>query len=147
MNGILKIIYGQFPADFLVCQEARRSVFLLVIEGILEQGILVVHLQILGIYPHISSINCQGSQITASLANGLAARYPFCGNANDESGNGNDGIVHGASLTSDRSGNTNSAYQFNGVSDSIMVADSPELNIRTGQSFSIALWLKVGYVE
>ena len=92
--------------------------------------------------PQISSTNCQGSQITASLANGLAAWYPFCGNPNDESGNGNDGIVHGASLTSDRFGNTNSAYQFNGISDSIRVADAPELNIRTGQSFSIALWLK-----
>ena len=76
------------------------------------------------------------------MANGLAAWYPFCGNPNDESGNGNDGIVHGASLTSDRFGNTNSAYQFNGISDSIRVADAPELNIRTGQSFSIALWLK-----
>ena len=28
--------------------------------------------------------------------NGLVAYYPFNGNANDESGNGNDGIVNGA---------------------------------------------------
>jgi len=32
----------------------------------------------------------------------LVAWYPFNGNANDESGNGNDGIVNGATLTSDR---------------------------------------------
>lgn len=43
---------------------------------------------------------------------GLIAQYPFNGNANDESGNGNDGIVYGATLTQDRFGNANSAYNF-----------------------------------
>ena len=41
---------------------------------------------------------------------GLVAWYPFNGNANDESGNGNDGTVVGASATIDRDGNLNSAY-------------------------------------
>jgi hypothetical protein len=45
---------------------------------------------------------------------GLVAYYPFNGNANDLSGNGNDGTVNGAILTSDRFGNPNSAYYFNG---------------------------------
>jgi Tol biopolymer transport system component len=40
---------------------------------------------------------------------GLIAFYPFNGNANDESGNGNDGTVNGATLTTDRFGNENSA--------------------------------------
>jgi hypothetical protein len=44
--------------------------------------------------------------------NGLVAWYPFNGNANDESGNGNNGIVNGASLTIDRFDNNNSAYSF-----------------------------------
>jgi hypothetical protein len=35
-------------------------------------------------------------------SNGLVAWYPFNGNANDESGNGNDGTVNGAALTADR---------------------------------------------
>ena len=44
---------------------------------------------------------------------GLVAYYPFNGNANDESGNGNDGSVSGqVSLTSDISGVANSAYEF-----------------------------------
>ena len=33
---------------------------------------------------------------------GLVAWYPFNGNANDESGNGNDGTVNGAILSTDR---------------------------------------------
>jgi len=48
----------------------------------------------------------------ADLNDGLVAYYPFNGNANDESGNGNDGTVHGATLTEDRFDNANSAYDF-----------------------------------
>ncbi|TDO83715.1 putative secreted protein (Por secretion system target) [Flavobacterium chryseum] len=51
--------------------------------------------------------------------NGLVAYYPFNGNANDTSGNGANGTVSGASLTSDRFGNSNTAYSFNGVSSYI----------------------------
>ena len=45
---------------------------------------------------------------------GLVAWYPFNGNVNDESGNGNDGVSDGAALTADRDGNLNSAYAFDG---------------------------------
>jgi len=48
----------------------------------------------------------------ADNADGLVAYYPFDGNANDESGNGNDGTVVGPSLTKDRQGRENSAYDF-----------------------------------
>ena len=46
--------------------------------------------------------------------NGLVAWWPFNGNAYDESGNGNNGTVNGATLTSDRNGLSNSAYYFSG---------------------------------
>ena len=49
------------------------------------------------------------------LDRGLVAYYPFNGNANDESGNGNDGIVNGSTLTSDRNGDDNAAYEFDGL--------------------------------
>ena len=66
--------------------------------------------------------------ITASMAqtvpsyvptNGLVGWWPFNGNANDESGNGNNGIVNGATLTQDRFGNLNQAYSFDGSNDNI----------------------------
>lgn len=53
-------------------------------------------------------------QDTTIPTNGLVAYYPFNGNANDESGNGNNGTVNGATLTTDRFGNPNSAYSFDG---------------------------------
>jgi len=44
--------------------------------------------------------------------NNLVSWWPFSGNANDESGNANNGTVNGATLTTDRFGNANSAYSF-----------------------------------
>lgn len=65
---------------------------------------------------------------------GLLRHYPFTGNANDESGNEQNGTVSGATLTTDRFGNTNKAYNFNGTSHYITAS---LLHIDT---FSISLW-------
>ncbi len=59
-----------------------------------------------------------------TLTDGLVAYYPFNGNANDESGNFNNGTVSGASLTSDRNGNSNQAYSFNGSNNYISIPDN-----------------------
>ena len=59
------------------------------------------------------------NNVSGSLTQGLVGYWPFCGNANDDSGNGNNGTVNGATLTTDRFGNDNSAYSFNGVSNTI----------------------------
>jgi hypothetical protein len=53
----------------------------------------------------------------------LVAYYPFNGNANDETGNGNDGTVFGATLVDDRFSNPNGAYSFNGFTDYIEFGD------------------------
>jgi len=55
---------------------------------------------------------CGTIQAQVNLDKGLVAYYPFNGNANDESENGNNGTVNGATLTSDRFGIPNSAYRF-----------------------------------
>jgi hypothetical protein len=47
-------------------------------------------------------------------ANGLIGWWPFNGNANDESGNGNNGTNNGTTLTTDRNGVANQAYSFDG---------------------------------
>jgi hypothetical protein len=56
--------------------------------------------------------------------NGLVGWWPFNGNANDESGNGNHGTVNGATLASDRFGNPNLAFSFDGVNDAITIPDN-----------------------
>ena len=70
----------------------------------------------------------------------LIAYFPFNGNANDESGNGNNGNVIGAILTNDRYEIPNSAYSFDGIDDYIDVGNSsilkPQLPV------TISLWIK-----
>lgn len=54
-------------------------------------------------------------------SNGLVGWWPFNGNANDESGNGNSGTVNGATMTTDRFGLSNKAYSFDGIDDMISI--------------------------
>jgi hypothetical protein len=68
---------------------------------------------------------------------GLVAHYPFNGNANDESTNSNNGAVDGANLTTDRFGNVNSAYEFNGASDNITI---PTLSLTNVTKYSVSGW-------
>ena len=72
--------------------------------------------------------------------NGLVGYWPFNGNANDESGNGNNGTVNGATLTIDRNGLANKAYGFDG-SDWIEVMNST--SIQPSTAFSISAWVFV----
>lgn len=73
---------------------------------------------------------------------GLVAWYPFNGNANDESVNNNNGVVSGALLTTDRFGNSNSAYYFNGQGDMIDVFTPNSFVFDATNSFTINVWFR-----
>ena len=77
--------------------------------------------------------------IPSWLTNGLVAYYPFNGNAGDSSGNGNHGTVNGATLTTDRFGDNNKAYFFDGNSK-ILVPHSNSLIV--GDEMTISLWFQ-----
>jgi hypothetical protein len=78
-----------------------------------------------------------------TLQTGLVAHYPFNGNANDESGNGNNGTVNGATLTTDRFGNANKAYSFDG-NDWIEAPNSISLNSPAlNKTLTISSWVKI----
>ena len=74
------------------------------------------------------------------ILSGLVAYYPFNGNANDESGNGFNGIAKNTKLVIDRFGISNSAYSF--ADSSFIQADidesnSPEFN----KVYSFSFWI------
>jgi len=73
------------------------------------------------------------------LTNGLVAYYPFNGNANDVSGNGYNGTVHGATLTTNRFGTSSSAYMFNGSSSYIQLPET--IFGPTTPAFTVSLWV------
>jgi hypothetical protein len=74
-----------------------------------------------------------------NVQDGLVAYYRFIDNANDSSGNGNNGIVYGPELRSDRLGHENSAYNFIGEGDSISIPNSISLDI--SKSLTVAAWI------
>jgi Concanavalin A-like lectin/glucanases superfamily/Divergent InlB B-repeat domain len=74
---------------------------------------------------------------------GLVAYYPFSGNANDASGNGNHGTVYGATLTDDRKDYPERAYAFDGLNDYINIGNG----VKPPLPLTIAMWLKVGNLD
>lgn len=83
----------------------------------------------------------------AQVTNGLVAKYSFNnGNADDEAGS-NNGIINGATLTTDRFGCPNKAFSFNAPnSDLITIPNNPAIDFTNTDDFSIAFWLKVSSV-
>ena len=69
--------------------------------------------------------------------NGLVGWWGFNGNAQDGSGNGNHGTVNGATLTTDRFGNQNGAYSFDGINDFIDLNYLETINGSSQSSFNI----------
>jgi hypothetical protein len=71
--------------------------------------------------------------------NGLVGFWGFNGTANDQSGNGNNGTVNGATLTTDRFGNANSAYSFDASQNAKISLPLQQNEIIT---YSISAWFK-----
>ena len=80
------------------------------------------------------SVLTSSAQFT--LDDSLQAYYPFNGNALDESGNGHDAVLYGPTLTFDRSGNPNSAYDFDGFNDYIDTETRFDYEYRT-----VSMWI------
>lgn len=91
---------------------------------------------IIGIIPCSSNAQSIPSNVPKS---GIQSWYSFTGNANDESGNGNNGTLKNVNTTTDRFGKINSAYYFNGTTSYI------DINNTVGNfqqsDFSFSCWV------
>jgi hypothetical protein len=87
------------------------------------------------------NVTVNGNLNIININLGLVAYYPFNGNANDESGNGNNCTfsVPGPTLTTNRFGVANKAYYFDGISNYIQCNTFPLLD----KTFTYAAWIKV----
>lgn len=87
----------------------------------------------------------------ADLTTSLVAYYPFSGNADDATANHNNGAVSNATLTTDRFGNADSAYYFNGTNAYIQVPFQTYLDRNQTQGYTVAFWFRFdnnpGYVD
>jgi hypothetical protein len=71
----------------------------------------------------------------------LVGDYPFDGDAQDTSGFNNHGLVSGASSVTDRFGNINGAYYFDGQDDHIRVNNHSSLNFEN--EISVLFWMRL----
>jgi len=78
------------------------------------------------------------------LNEGLVAYYPLDGNANDASGNNNNGHVVGATPCQDRFGKPNSAFSFNGVDNYIRFESVP---LKKLDDWSLSAWINPASVN
>jgi len=74
---------------------------------------------------------------------GLVAWWPFQGNADDASGNANDGVMHGVTLTEDRFGNPSSAYYFDGINDYIDIGTG----VKPPMAMTVGAWIRVDSLQ
>jgi hypothetical protein len=87
------------------------------------------------------SIAVEVRDFSITQSGDLILNLPFNGNALDESGNNNETTLNGAALTTDRFGDYQTAYKFDGINDNIRVANSTLLNFST--SITLNLWLNI----
>lgn len=78
----------------------------------------------------------------------LVSFHPLNGNAEDEGGNNIDGVVNGATLTSDNQGQPNNAYNFDG-NDYITLPNTKALHsfVQNTGVFTIAAFIKLSTVN
>jgi len=81
------------------------------------------------------------TQAQMFLTNGLLAYYPFNGNANDASGNGNNGVVQNATLTEDRFNVASRAYGFESLRQKIRTTSADGFPVSTND-FTLSFWVK-----
>jgi hypothetical protein len=102
-----------------------------------KKNLLMTAIAIFG----LATISIAQTVPTYVATNGLVGWWPFNGNANDESGNGNNGTVMGASLTPDRFGFANSSYNFDGISNEIIIPHNASFNFQTSNQASFSYWI------
>ncbi|MFH0735091.1 MAG: M56 family metallopeptidase [bacterium] len=74
-----------------------------------------------------------------NIAHNLVAFFPFNGNANDESGYDQNGTINNATLTEDRLGRANCAFDFSGKDSYICVPKISQFN--TSGSITVSCWI------
>ena len=104
---------------------------------------------VIAVFTMVSIVSATG---WAGLGDGLVAHYPFNGNAEDVSGNGYHATIHGATLTEDRFGNPNHAYELTenyGPYGGGNYIELPDM-IDGFNELTLSLWVKeyeIGYIH
>lgn len=78
-----------------------------------------------------------------NITQGLVLHLPCDGNANDVSGNNNNGTPNNVTLTTDRKGNANRAYQFGGFNNPGFIKVNNSTSLQISNAFTMSVWVKM----
>ena len=143
-NGFTCAVFGSNPLLYQWFKDGmaipNATNISLVLPGLQSSQVGYYFVSVTNIYGGTTSSNAALvlSGVPFGAWQGLMAYYPFNGNANDATGNGNNGTNYGAVLANDRFGNATSAYQFDGASSFIAFGTPSDLAF-TGD-FTLAAW-------
>ncbi|MBN2461733.1 MAG: LamG domain-containing protein [Candidatus Cloacimonetes bacterium] len=125
-TGVNRILYsktkisaGELYSRFL----STITTMVTIPQNILERAVTGFHPD----YPGYLTVRNASLGKVLTLPENPLALYTFSGNASDQSVYNNDGTVHGAVLTSDRYGNPDCAYYFDGEDDYIDIGNDASL--------------------
>lgn len=83
-----------------------------------------------------------GVPCTPSPLTDVVAEYHFSGDASDTSGLDHHGVVSGPTLTTDKDGVPDEAYEFHGAGEVISVPHAPDLSLGVASgAFTVAAWV------
>jgi hypothetical protein len=90
----------------------------------------------------LSAFTVASVSLHAQVNTGLVSRWTFTnGNSRDIHGT-NNAMVSGAVTTTDRFGNENMAYYFDGINDYMVIGTPPDLNLNNMNQISISFWAR-----
>jgi hypothetical protein len=93
------------------------------------------------VYARLGGTANPSSTSSIDLQKGLVGRWKMDGNAKDATPYAHNGTVSGATLTTDRKGRANSAYDFSGTSQYITIPDNTD-DKPTTTGLSVSVWVK-----
>lgn len=73
---------------------------------------------------------------------GLVGEWLLNGNANDTSGQGNNGTAYNTSTSTDRFNKADSALEFNGSNSTIVIPQTSSISFTNSHSFTVSIWFK-----
>ena len=109
--GDLKVTEGKIDSDVTLVNPPTEDMDA-VNKSYLLEILESYQVQIDNLQNQIDELELQLNNNATVPSEGLVAYFPFNGNANDISGNNNNGTVSGASLALDRNGTPDKAYEF-----------------------------------
>jgi len=97
---------------------------------------------------YVSSLSSASNSGSCPTTNGLVGWWPLNNDANDASGNNDNGSISNAITTQGQDGRSNSAYSFNGTSSRIVLSNNSTNNAaKPALPLSVSLWVKLASIS